>query len=286
MVCASQLARLTRYPWTCSQSCSQDLRAGAPVDRDARDQRIAQRRLDGATLDELVVDFGLSRGMVSRICRGRLTEAQLRDADARSRRPRTAPTIALTCDCCSGEFELLKSEVRAWPHRRFCDALCQAAVHWAGPDATKRRARAQTTRNAAMDKLRDEGLEPLKSAAGFLGYSDAALRLGNKVPVERRIIGGLVRVGVNAREVLPRAVVPNARGKLAKPLAALNDSPMGGPRALSENEARLVVALRDADPMLWSWRKLRDRINSERMPSRKAVSHMAVKRAYQRSAGL
>jgi ribosomal protein S14 len=133
--------------------------------------------------------------------------------------------------------------------------------------------------------LIDEGLVPIKLAARLLYRSPAGLR--SAVTLERRQLGRRAygRLGVNARDVLRLSPHKDARRKLSKPLAVLNGTErFGGVSVLTEAEQELIVSLRVADPVAWSWRKLADRLNVGR-PARgeKPVSFMAVKRAFERA---
>ena len=130
-----------------------------------------------------------------------------------------------------------------------------------------------------------------------------------RLPLERRKIGRLVRLGINAREVLSAA--PNkhlARSRLSKPLWVLNETEgfgrplteaetegFGRPQALTEAELAVAKAERSAaDPKRRGWRTIAKKLNAarrqlddeagrtltERLPD---VSHMAVKRDLERA---
>lgn len=125
-----------------------------------------------------------------------------------------------------------------------------------------------------------EGLITPDKAAELTSWSPAAVRRLGKVPLVRREFGGVVRLGVNAREVLKTATDSNARGKLAKLLAALNGTEhVGRPPALSTAEVAVVVDRRAAGR---GWRTIADELNAAR-PLAEPVSHMAVKRAHERA---
>jgi hypothetical protein len=97
---------------------------------------------------------------------------------------------------------------------------------------------------------------------------------------------------VNAREVVKLSTDKNAHRVLAKPLAVLNGTtvlnsanPVGRPVALSTDELTLVLELRSADLGAWGWRTLAAKLNEHRAPDEQ-VSHMAVKRAFDRRTAL
>jgi hypothetical protein len=133
--------------------------------------------------------------------------------------------------------------------------------------------------------LVDEGLVPIKLAARLLYRSPAGLR--SAVTLERRQLGRRAygRLGVNARDVLRLSPHKDARRKLSKPLAVLNGTErFGGVSVLTEAEHELIVSLRVADPVAWSWRKLADRLSVGRTErGEKPVSFMTVKRAFERA---
>lgn len=97
--------------------------------------------------------------------------------------------------------------------------------------------------------------------------------------------GGRVRIGYPARTVYDLSSHPHKRQKLAKALAALNGAESFGGRnpALTEAELALVIDLRLRDPRSWGWRNLVKLVTERRSPSKPAVSHMAVKRAFERA---
>ena len=124
-------------------------------------------------------------------------------------------------------------------------------------------------------------------SAALLYRSPGGLR--SVVTLEPRKLGRRrrVRLGVSARDVLKLSPDKHdARSKLAKPLAVLNGTDrVGRPRALSDAELEIVVSLRAADPVTWSWRKLAARLNEERVPE-KEVSYVTVKRAFEYTVAL
>jgi hypothetical protein len=127
------------------------------------------------------------------------------------------------------------------------------------------------------------GLVPMKMTAELLYRSPTGVR--SVVTLERRKLGRRrrVRLGVNAREVLERSPHRDAHRKLSRPLAVLNGTErVGRPLALSEAELTIVISLRAADPAAWSWRTLAKRLNEQRPPDDQ-VSHMTVKRAFERA---
>jgi hypothetical protein len=134
-----------------------------------------------------------------------------------------------------------------------------------------------TTTTAA---LLNEGLAPTQMAAELLYRAPS--NLPSVVTLERREFGRRVRLGVNARDVLKLSPNPDARRILSKPLAVLNGSDPGRPRALSDAELAMVVELRSADPITWSWRKLADKVNAGRPPGANRVTHMTIKNSFER----
>ena len=132
--------------------------------------------------------------------------------------------------------------------------------------------------------LLNEGLVPIKMATSLLYRSPGALR--SVVTPERRELGRRAygRLGVNAREVLKLSPHKNAQGVLSQPLAVLNDATPGRPRAVfSDDELDIVISLRIADPVTWSWRKLAAKLNEKRVErGGKPVSYMTVQRAFER----
>jgi hypothetical protein len=190
---------------------------------------------------------------------------------------------AVTCPICG--------ETRYRPpshqHHKCCSDACahEAFRRWlATPEGSKAHQRSLVNAHAAVLApslaLLKEGIVPVK-IAGSLLYCDPE-NVGAHLPVERRQFGRMRRRGVNARELLAVSPHPHARRRLSKPLAMLNGTPtVGRPRELTKAELVLVIELRAADPAKWGWRTLAAKVNEGRAPE-KAVSHMAVKRAFER----
>jgi hypothetical protein len=205
-------------------------------------------------------------------CCADCTTARMQSA----RWPESAGKIRKLCTECGHERTVYASLQRS-------GNLC--SVCWM---ASEERAEAYRAHHlASTAALENEGLVPVKKAAELLYRSPANLR--SLVTVERRVFGRRVRLGVSARDVLGTSPHKNARRVLAKPLAVLNGtrvlnsaSPVGRPVALSPDELVLVLELRSADPGAWGWRTLSAMLN-ERRPPDKGVSHMAVKRAFDRA---
>lgn len=128
--------------------------------------------------------------------------------------------------------------------------------------------------------LAGDGLAPTKVAARLMGRSPTGLRSAGML--ERQEFGRVVRCGINARDVLRLSVDKHvARSKLAKALSVLNGTDhYGRRRALSDAELAMVIELRAADSVTWSWRNLAEKVNLDRPSDLPAVSHMAVKRAH------
>lgn len=228
---------------------------------------------EDATVEELSAEFGGSPSTIARRLRKEGVELRPRGP------ARTAPRVKRVCKCCGDTFEMSEAQVRANPERRFCDPICA----YYGPDRAAQRAALRAFHARLAAALRSEGLEPLSSAAELLAWAPATVRRLGKVPTERRVIGRRVMIGVNARVVNDRSPDKDARRKLSKPLAALNGTmeDIGRPRALSDAELAMVLELRSTDPKAWSWRRLAEELNKARPPE-KPVSHMAVKRAFER----
>lgn len=165
--------------------------------------------------------------------------------------------------------------VKGFP-KLYCSGACAAHAGVAG--MASRHARELAT-------LESEGLVPSVKAAHLLGRDPRfPSRLEPLLDFEHRKFDRRVRRGVNARELLPIATVPNARGILAVPLAALNGTErVGRPGKLSAAESQDIVDLRNSNPAMWTWEALAAKINVGRG---ERVSFMAVKRAYERETGL
>jgi hypothetical protein len=140
----------------------------------ARNEAILERRRQRAGVVEIAVEFGLSKGMVSRICREGLDEQEQRDikrdVQARSHPPHV-PRIERFCEWCGAPFNISATEARHRPGR-FCSPQCACASNWSGPDAERRREAGW----AALRERRD-GIAREKAQMGLLYLYEVVGRL-------------------------------------------------------------------------------------------------------------
>jgi hypothetical protein len=129
------------------------------------------------------------------------------------------------------------------------------------------------------DAIARAGHVPIRVAAGHMGFTPEALKLG-KVGIVRHAFGRRIRLGVDAREALRLSIDKDARRKLAKPLAARNGTERVGrpPVVLTDEEFALVETLRSEGR---GWRKAMDELN-ERRPAGSQMSHVTVQQAFER----
>jgi transposase len=239
------------------------------------------------TEEAIAEEIGVHCSRVSVLLRDELTDIEHTEIQKAiyAKRERTAPRVERTCGFCEEMFELSESQARAREKQArhgmlFCSEECANSARWLLADSAEiweRTKRRHATIRATLDA---QGLASPVLAASLTNWSTAAIRRLEKLPLERREFGGLVRLGVNAREVFAASTDSNARRKLAKLLAALNGTErVGRPSAeLTPCELELVARLR-AEGL--GWRKVRDELNGQRPPER-ALSHVTVQSAFER----
>lgn len=138
-----------------------------------------------------------------------------------------------------------------------------------------------TSQSQARKVIEKLGCVPIRVAASehiFLTPEALALRGDG---IKRVSIGGRVLLAMDARRVMTAAVNKHrARSLLAIPLAVLNGTDrIGRPPVLSDGEVEIVLVRRSEGV---GWRTIQDELNAGRLTDHR-VSHMAVKRAFERA---